>query len=75
MSRGGCCSAWSMPICPHQLTWAALRTLGWEVVGPLCFGSLIYAIVCGALAYALTLRLLPVLKTWNIPRWPKPRGE
>ncbi|MEJ2699651.1 MAG: DUF2062 domain-containing protein [Desulfuromonadales bacterium] len=60
---------------PQHLTFAAMKTLGWEVLGPLCFGSLLYGIVCGALAYALTLRLLPVLKTWHIPRWPKPRGN
>ena len=58
---------------PTHWTFAALRQLGWEFLVPLLFASLLYAIVCGALAYALTLRLLPLLRLWTIPRWPRRR--
>jgi len=58
---------------PHHLTHGALKHLGWEVLVPLCTGSLIYGIICGGLTYALTLRLVPFVKTWRVPRWPRPR--
>jgi uncharacterized protein len=60
---------------PAKLTFATLRTLGWQVVLPLCFGSLLYALVSGALAYSLTLRLVPLLRKWRIPRWPRPHWK
>lgn len=60
---------------PTHLSYAALKALGWEVIKPLCAGSLIYAVVCGALTYALTLRFIPMVKTWRIPRWPRPRKD
>ena len=56
---------------PGTLSFAALRSLGWQVVVPLCFGSLLYALVSGALAYSLTLRMIPLLRNWRIPRWPR----
>lgn len=58
---------------PAHLTFSALRTLGWEVIVPLCFGSLLYAVVSGAIAYALTLRMVPMVRNWHIPRWPRRR--
>ncbi len=60
---------------PSELTLSALQNLGWEVLLPLCLGSLIFGILCGALTYALTLRFIPVVKTWRIPRWPRPRRK
>lgn len=60
---------------PAHLSYAALKALGWAVVKPLLVGSTIYAIVCGALTYALTLRFVPMVKTWHIPRWPRPRKD
>jgi len=58
---------------PHTLSYAALKHLGWEVIVPLGVGSLLYAVVCGALTYFVTLRLVPAFKGWRIPRWPKKR--
>ncbi len=60
---------------PAKLTFATLRTLGWQAIFPLCFGSLLYALVSGALAYALTLRLVPLLRNRRIPRWPRPHWK
>jgi uncharacterized protein (DUF2062 family) len=58
---------------PSELTFSALKMMGWEVLLPLSVGSLIYGIILTPLAYALTLRLIPLLKTCRISRWPRPR--
>lgn len=58
---------------PQELTFSAIGHLGLDVMLPLWFGSLIYGILCGGLTYALTLRFIPIVKTWRIPRWPRPR--
>ncbi|MDD3802456.1 MAG: DUF2062 domain-containing protein [Desulfuromonas sp.] len=57
---------------PRCLTLECLQQLGADLLLPLCFGSLIHAILAAAISYALVLRLLPVLKTWRVPRWPRP---
>ena len=58
---------------PAHLTFGAFGELGQEVILPLCLGSLIYGILCAALTFAITLRVIPIVKTWRIPRWPRPR--
>ncbi|MEJ2201737.1 MAG: DUF2062 domain-containing protein [Desulfuromonadaceae bacterium] len=58
---------------PAELTFDSLKTLGWEVLLPLGLGSLIYGVICATLAFALTLRMVPLVKVWKIPRWPRPR--
>lgn len=57
---------------PLRFSYEALKTLGWEVLVPLSAGSAIYGVLCGSLAYALTLRLIPSVRTWRLPRWPRP---
>jgi hypothetical protein len=58
---------------PDELSLAALASLGMKVLAPLCLGSLVYGTLCAALAYALTLWLIPMVRTWRVPRWPRPR--
>ncbi len=58
---------------PGEFTFAALKTLGWEVTAPLLVGSLIYGVLCAALSFAMTLRMVPLAKAWRVPRWPRPR--
>ncbi len=58
---------------PAELSFAALGKMGWEVLVPLCLGSLLHAVLWGAIAFSLTLRLIPVVRQWHIPRWPRPR--
>lgn len=58
---------------PDALTFSALVGLGWDVLLPLCLGSLIYGTLCAGLSYALVLRLIPSVRTWRIPRWPRRR--
>jgi hypothetical protein len=57
-----------------ELTLESLKSLGGDVLLPLCVGSVIFGIAGGALAYALTLRAVPLFKAMRIPRWPRPRG-
>ena len=60
---------------PHELSFQALEHLGYEVMVPLWFGGVVYGILCAGLTFALTLRLIPVIKTWRIPRWPRPKRQ
>jgi uncharacterized protein len=60
---------------PRELSFSALESMSWEFLLPLCVGSLIYGIILTPLTYAVTLRLIPLLKTWRIPRWPRPKNK
>jgi uncharacterized protein (DUF2062 family) len=60
---------------PKELTLDSLKIMGWEVLAPLGLGSLIFGVVCAALAFALTLRAVPLVKAWKVPRWPRPRKK
>ena len=56
---------------PSEFSFETFKTLGFDILIPLCFGSLIFAILWGFLAYALTLRFIPVLRTVRLNRWPR----
>jgi len=56
-----------------HFNYESVVNLGWQVIVPLCLGSLIFGLVVGAIGYAVTLRLIPVVKQWRIPRWPRHR--
>lgn len=56
-----------------QFNYESLVELGWQVVLPLSLGSLIFGLVVGSIGYAVTLRMIPVVKQWRIPRWPRHR--
>lgn len=60
-----------LPTIKLQFTYQFLQHIGWQVVLPLCLGSLIFAILFSALGYAITLKSVPVLRMWRIPRWPR----
>jgi uncharacterized protein len=59
---------------PAELSFSALQAMGWHVLLPLCVGSLIYGVILTPLIYAVTLRTIPLIKTWRIRRWPRPRN-
>lgn len=63
------------PDMPIQFTFKALRELGWHFAAPLCLGSVILGIPMAAIGYALTVRFIPSLRQWRIPRWPRRRAE
>lgn len=60
---------------PDELTFELFKKLGWEFAAPLCAGSLLYAVICGILTYAIALRMVPELKAVRIPRWHRPRSK
>jgi uncharacterized protein (DUF2062 family) len=61
---------------PRELSFAALKSLGWEVLLPLTIGSVLYGALCAVFAFSLMLQVVPVVKSWRIPRWPrKPKSR
>ena len=58
-----------------EFTLESFKTFGWELLVPLCTGSLIYGVLSAGLAFALTLRLIPIVHTWSIPRWPRRKRQ
>ena len=56
---------------PTDLSFETFKNLGHDIVIPLCFGSLLHAALWGFLAYALTLRFIPYLRTVRLQRWPR----
>lgn len=56
---------------PHELTLKAYTELGWNVLSPLWVGGTLAGLILGALSYFLTLRMVPVVKHWRVPRWPR----
>jgi len=58
---------------PSELTFTTARQLGWDILVPFFFGSLLYAVICASLAYALTLRFIPALRKIRLTRWPRRR--
>lgn len=58
-----------------QFTFDAMKQLGWQLASPLCLGSLVLGIPVTIVGYALTLHLIPFLRQWRIPRWPRRRQD
>jgi uncharacterized protein (DUF2062 family) len=57
---------------PAQFNFESLSNFSSTLILPLCLGSLIYGLLAAGVAYAVVLRMLPVLKSWRIARWPRP---
>jgi uncharacterized protein (DUF2062 family) len=56
---------------PRELTFGAFADLSYDILGPLWVGGVVGGVLFGSLAYFVTLRLVPMLKNWKIPRWPR----
>lgn len=56
---------------PVELSFEAYAKLGWNIIAPLWVGGVISGVILGSLAYFLTLRLVPVVKSWRVKRWPR----
>ena len=54
-----------------EFTWEAYSGLGWDILFPMWVCSILFGVVFGSLAYLVTLRLIPVVKVWRVPRWPR----
>ena len=64
-----------LPDIELRFTYEYLQHLGWQVILPLCLGSLLFAVVFSAFGYITTLKSVPVLRKWRIPRWPRRHGR
>jgi len=56
---------------PTEFTWEAYSNLGWDILFPMWVCSILFGVIFGFLAYLVTLRLIPVVKDWRVPRWPR----
>ncbi len=56
---------------PTEFTWEAYSTLGWDILFPMWVSSILFGAFFGCLAYRVTLSLIPVVKVWRVPRWPR----
>ncbi|MDX2495697.1 MAG: DUF2062 domain-containing protein [Desulfuromusa sp.] len=52
-----------------ELSWS----LGAHIALPMILGSLVLGIPVAMIGYSMTVRLVPSLKQWKIPRWPRKR--
>lgn len=57
---------------PQHVTSESIAQLGYNLMIPMCLGSIIYGLLLGAISYAVVLRMVPSLKTLRISRWPRP---
>lgn len=57
---------------PAHFDFESLSNFSSHLILPLSLGSLIYGLLAAAVSYAVVLRMLPVLKSWRIARWPRP---
>jgi hypothetical protein len=55
-----------------QLSAEALSKMSYDILVPMCLGSLIYGVLLTAISYAVILRMVPNMKNWHMPRWPRP---
>lgn len=62
---------WDRVRLPERLDLSVLGGLSWEVLAPLCLGGLIVGVVVGFIAYVVTLKAVPIVKTCRVPRWPR----
>ncbi|KIH75817.1 hypothetical protein SAMN05660860_02958 [Geoalkalibacter ferrihydriticus] len=57
----------------REFNYEAVKRFGWDLFLPLTVGGIVLGVLCGVITYALTVRAIPVVKTWRVPRWPRPR--
>lgn len=57
----------STAVFTSDLTWATAEQLGM----PLMLGSVVMGLPAALISYAVTLRMIPWLRQYKIPRWPK----
>ncbi len=59
------------PLKIEHFDWHSAYSLGAQVFQPLLLGCLVLGVPCSIIGYSLTVRLIPSLKQWKIPRWPR----
>lgn len=59
------------PLKIERFDWQTAQALGMQVGAPLLLGCLVLGIPCSIIGYSLTARMIPSLRRWKIPRWPR----
>ncbi len=62
------------PIYHHHIKYEKMLAMGMQFATPLLLGSLVLGIPCAIIGYTLTVRFVPSLREWKIPRWPRRRN-
>lgn len=57
----------------HHLHYEELLSMGAQFAVPLLLGCLVLGIPFSIIGYSLTVRFVPTLRQWKIPRWPRKR--
>lgn len=55
-----------------SLSSETIAKFGYDLLVPMCVGSIVYGVLLSAISYAVVLRMVPSMKTWRITRWPRP---
>ena len=61
------------PFGAHMFSYELIRAMGSQVCIPLLLGSMVLGIPSAIIGYSLTVRFIPSLRQWKIPRWPRRR--
>jgi len=59
------------PLKIEHFNWQTACALGTQVGEPLLLGCFVLGVPCSIIGYSLTARLIPSLRQWKIPRWPR----
>lgn len=62
------------PIYHSHIKYEKLFAMGLQFATPLLLGCLVLGIPCSIIGYSLTVRFVPSLRQWKIPRWPRRRS-
>lgn len=61
------------PFSLHEFHYQFDWMMGVQVGAPLLLGSLVLGLPVALIGYTLTVYLVPGMRQWKIPRWPRPR--
>jgi hypothetical protein len=60
---------------PKELSLAAVKSLGWDVLLPMTVGGVLYGALCAVFAYSIMLQIVPRVRSWRMARWPRKRKK
>ena len=66
---------WERVRLPGQFNLKELLQLGWGMMVPLWLGSILFGLAGAVLAYFITLKMVPLVKSCHIPRWPRRKSN
>ncbi|WP_020676121.1 DUF2062 domain-containing protein [Geopsychrobacter electrodiphilus] len=61
------------PALGMEFNYQFLQKFGWQVITPLCLGSLLFGLASAFIGYGIVIKFIPVMRKWRIKRWPRGR--